>query len=60
MAKMIPYNVTLHNLLIARDKMVEPNLTEGPRDRVITWKQLKRTVPSFCEEYEVLRGFPSA
>jgi len=60
MAKMIPYNVTLHNLLIARDRAVEPNLTEGPLDRIVTWKQLKRTVPSSCEEYEVLRGFPSA
>lgn len=59
MAKRTPYNVTLHNMLIKLDKMVEPNLTEGPCDRPVTWKQLKRTVPSFCEEYEMLRGFPA-
>jgi len=60
MARKVPFNVTLHNLLIARDKSIEPNLTEGPRDRIVTWAMLARTVPSSCDEYEILRGFPNA
>ncbi len=55
-----PYNVALHNALIKRDKWLEPNLTQGPKDRVVTWAFVKRTILSFDDEYLKLRGFPDA
>lgn len=51
-------DVGLHNSLIKRDKMIEPNLTQGPLDRKVSWAMLKRTVPSFEDEYLLIRGFP--
>jgi len=50
--------IELHNTLIKRDKTIEPNLTEGPLDRVVTWAFIKRTILSFEDEYLILRGFP--
>jgi hypothetical protein len=52
------YDIALHNALLKRDEWLEPNLTDGPQDRKVTWAFLKRTIPSFDDEYLVLRGFP--
>ena len=58
MAKMIKLNVLVHNLLIKRDKMVEPNLTHGPLDRKVSWAMIKRTILCHDDEHLKLRGFP--
>ena len=50
--------IELHNALIKQDKMIEPNLTQGPLDRKVSWAMLRRTIPSFEGEYLILRGFP--
>ena len=52
------YNIALHNALIKRDKEIEPNLTQGPLERKVSWAMLKRTIPCFDEAYATLRGFP--
>lgn len=52
------YDIELHNALIKRDKMIEPNLTQGPLDRIVSWAMVKRTIRSFDDEYLILRGFP--
>lgn len=59
MAKMnMNRDVAMRSALIRRDKEIEPNLTQGPPDRKVTWALVKRTVPSFDDEYSILRGFP--
>ncbi len=61
MAKRINTNdLALHNALIKRDNYVEPNLTQGPLDRKVSWAMLKRTIPCFDDAYLLLRGFPDA
>ena len=51
-------NIELHNALIKRDKIVEPNLAEGPLDRKVSWAMLKRTIPCSDDAHLTLRGFP--
>lgn len=48
----------LHNELIYLDMTVEVNLMEGPPDRLVHWRLIARTIPSFDEANAELRGFP--
>ncbi len=57
MAKPIE-NIKLHNALIKMDKVIEPNLTEGPLDRTVSWAMLRRTIPCSDDAHSMLRGFP--
>lgn len=52
--------VELYLALLKRDEYVEPNLTEGPPDRIVSWAMIRRTVPCSFEVYEAIRGFPDA
>jgi hypothetical protein len=48
----------LHNELVYMDQVIEPNLQDGPANRVIPWSFINRTIYSFSEEHHKLRGFP--